>query len=136
MPAPAHILYVDDNHDSCELVGLMLRYSNLSCEVMTAENAETAVSLMNTQNFNLFILDYALPVVSGVELCQQIRECDPKTPILFFTAMAGSANRARALAAGANEYLVKPDDLERLAETVERLLHEKAAVSCLVPVGM
>jgi two-component system, OmpR family, manganese sensing response regulator len=134
MPAPSRILYVDDNRDSCELVRQMLRFSDLNCEVETVETAEDAEFLLKTQDFDLFILDYALPLKSGVELCLHIRENRSTTPVMFFTAMAGAAYCADAMNAGANEYLVKPDDLENLVETVKRLLIGKMSFSCLVPV--
>jgi CheY-like chemotaxis protein len=118
------ILYVDDNQDSLELVNFMLSSSEISPEVVSADCAEQAVSLMENQVFDLFIIDYSLPQMSGTELCRYIRKSDSEKPILFFTAMARSVDRESAITAGANEFLVKPNDLERLTETVKRLLIE------------
>jgi DNA-binding response OmpR family regulator len=130
MPSPTRILYVDDNRDSRELVSLILRYSDMNCEIITADSAENAILLIKNRPFDFYILDYALPIISGVELCLQIRENDAETPILFFTAMARSEDRAIGINAGANDYLVKPDDLDALAEKVRRLLTEKKPASC------
>lgn len=119
------ILYVDDNQDSSDLASLMLYHSDNTYSVTAISNAEEALSAMENQMFDLYILDYALPKMSGVELCRKIRHKDKQTPIMFFTAMARDADRESGLAAGANEYLVKPDDLENLTETVKRLLKRK-----------
>jgi len=122
MSSHRRVLYVDDNQDSREMVSFMLRYSNLNCEIISVDSAESAISLIARQTFDFYILDYALPEMSGIELCREIRKSDPTTPILFFTAMAREIDRLNGLKAGANEYLIKPNDLNRLTKTVERLL--------------
>ena len=118
------ILYVDDNRDSCELAAVMFDCSDLDCVVVPAESAEEAMHLIEVEPFDLYILDYRLPETSGVELCREIRRFDAETPILFFTAAARAVEQTEAMAAGATEYLVKPNDLERLTGTVRRLLSE------------
>ena len=130
MSSPCRILYVDDNKDSRDLVGAMLGYSNLNYEVTSAESAESAIMLMTSQAFDLFILDYASPEMSGTELCRYIQKSNSNTPILFFTAMARSTDHTEGLAVGANEYLVKPNDLDKFTDTVDRLLNENSATKC------
>jgi DNA-binding response OmpR family regulator len=118
------ILYVDDNQDSCEMVNMMLTYANPDYVVTSAETADKALALIDSQAFDLYIFDYGLPQMSGVELCQYIRQYDTETPILFFSAMARPSDRDEGLASGATEYLVKPNDIEKLTDTVKRLLNE------------
>ena len=120
----ARILYVDDDQDSSDLLSLMLYQSDNTYSVTTISTAKEALNIMQHLSFNLYILDYALPELSGVELCQKIREKDKQTPIMFFTAMARPEDYAAGIKAGANEYLVKPNDLEKLTETVKRLLNK------------
>jgi DNA-binding response OmpR family regulator len=129
MTSVCRILNVDDHNDSREMVNFLLHSSDLNCEITSAECAETAISKMTNQSFDLYILDYSLPRASGVELCSYIRNNDSSAPILFFTAMARSIDREAGINAGADEYLVKPNDLDKLTETVKRLLNEKS--SCL-----
>jgi OmpR-family two-component system manganese-sensing response regulator len=100
----------------------MFNHSGYEYIVTTASTAVTANHLIDTQDFDLYILDFALPGMSGLELCKIIREKDVNAPILFYTAMTRPIDREQALFAGANEYLVKPNDLEILMETVKRLL--------------
>jgi two-component system phosphate regulon response regulator PhoB len=122
--SPVRILCVDDNQDSSDLLSLMLYTSNNTYQVTTVSTAEEASSVMEQQAFDLYILDWWLPEMSGLELCQKIREKDKQTPIMFFTGMANSSYYAEGIQAGANEYLVKPNDLEHLTKTVKRLLNK------------
>jgi DNA-binding response OmpR family regulator len=121
------ILHVDDNKDSCELLSFILVNSGMNCEVISSDCAKVAIFLIANRSFDLYILDYVLPDVSGIDLCRLIRENDSETPILFFTAMARHADYVEGMNAGANEYLVKPNDLEKLPQVVEHLLNENAS---------
>ena len=123
----ASILYVDDDKDSCELMELMLHQSEASFEVKSVSTVREALSLIEKQSFDFYILDYALTDGAGTELCRKIRQKDSQTPIMFFSAMARDVDRQRAMAAGASEYLVKPNDLERFTKTVKRLLSETSS---------
>ena len=128
----SRILCVEDDKDSCSLIEFMLRQEDDGCVVTSAQTAEEAIDLIEKQSFDLYILDYWLPEMTGVELCEKIRQTDKQTPILFFTAMARPADRAAGRAAGATEYLVKPNDLSNLTETVKRLIHESKTNSELI----
>lgn len=123
------VLYVDDDADSCEIISLMLHLENNNYRVSTASITREVLDLMESDSIDLYILDYALMDLTGVELCERIRQISPTTPILFYSAMAREIDRAKAMAAGANEYLVKPNDLDKLMDTVQRLLIENSAVS-------
>jgi OmpR-family two-component system manganese-sensing response regulator len=121
------ILYTDNNADSLELISLMLRLADNDYEITSVLNPNEALELIESQPaFDLYILEYVLPGMSGVELCRRIRRSDATTPVLFFTAMARASDRAAALEAGATEYLVKPNDLAILTQTVRQLLSEKS----------
>lgn len=120
------ILFVDDNEDTCELVSFMLKQAEKGYSVTTATTAPKAENFINTEKFDLYILDYRLPEISGVELCRQIRKCDSNTPILFFSAAASYLDSEEAYKAGATDYLVKPDDLFRLPEAVSEHLNRNA----------
>lgn len=117
-----HILCVDDDKDSCELITYMLKSARSDFEVTAVNSSSEAVNLITEKAFDLYILDYRLPEMSGIELCRIIREIDTETPVIFFSAMAFEKDRKAALEAGANAYLVKPNDVERFTETVENLL--------------
>lgn len=125
----SRILIVDDDKDSCELLAVMLCQAHAQYIITSAETTEKALDLLSNQAFDLYILDYWLPVLTGIELCRKIRRTDKQTPIMFYTAMARAVDRDEAVASGANEYLVNPNDMDKLIETVERLLYENNSAS-------
>jgi OmpR-family two-component system manganese-sensing response regulator len=88
---------------------------------------------MKEQSFDLYILDYSLPEISGLELCHFIRKNNPSKPIMFLTAMAYPIHRASGLTAGADEYLIKPNDLGELIETINQLLNANSSSTCDTP---
>jgi CheY-like chemotaxis protein len=127
MSEHCRILFVDDDEDCCELMSTMLKLSNDSFVVTSANTAEEALSLIETQRFDLYILDYRLPDLTGVELCSRIRQIDGQTPIMFYSGLAREVDLLDAKLAGANDYLIKPNDLGRFTETVQGYLNQCAA---------
>lgn len=115
-----HILFVEDNADTREMVCLILQDDGY--KVTCAETMYEALQLINQEKFNLYLLDERLPDGSGVELCERIREFDTETPIVFYSANAYKDEIKKALDAGAQEYLVKPVNIVQLEETVDKLL--------------
>ena len=116
------ILCVDDDEDSCEMMSLMIQGANKHHFVTTATNGNDAMSLVSKEPFDLYILDFRLPEVSGIELCRFIRQTDSKTPIVFFTGMVREIDGKNAIEAGATKFLVKPNDLDILTTTIDQLL--------------
>ncbi|HZH29480.1 MAG TPA: response regulator [Pyrinomonadaceae bacterium] len=121
MPSP-RILIIDADHDVSQLIELMLHHSNSGYELRSVQTAEEGLRLAASQCFDLFVLDYRLPGMSGAEVCRAIRLTDAETPVLFFTGAAYERERHEAMKAGASAYLVKPDDLKKLTETVQLLI--------------
>src|SRR5262245_49348285 len=105
------ILFVEDHEDTWELVSSQLTEYKLTF----AHDFDEGLSLARCGYFDLYILDNWLPRGSGIGLCRAIRDFDPHTPILFYSAAAYERDIQEALRAGAQAYLVKPvrpDDLE------------------------
>ena len=128
MPS-SHILLVDDDQDSCDLISFMLQQSSRDYLVTSVSTANEAIALIGARSFDLYVLDYALPETTGVELCRMIREKNQNTSILFYTAMSRPIDREQAFSAGADEFLIKPNDLENLENTVNSLL-SKRSLNC------
>lgn len=123
--SPHRILCVDDDSDSCELITLMVQNADENWRVITAGGGNDALQLIAERPFDLYILDFRLPEMSGIELCRLIRRTDLHTPIVFFTGMSREVDAANALEAGATKFLVKPTDLDVLTQTIEELLNQK-----------
>jgi two-component system, OmpR family, phosphate regulon response regulator PhoB len=102
------VLLVEDEVDLVTL----LRY-NLEKEgfrTLTAGDGEEALLLAEEQSLNLILLDWMLPLMSGIEVCRQLRR-NPRTrdvPIIMLTARGEEADKVRGLNAGADDYVAKP----------------------------
>lgn len=116
------ILCVEDNEDSRELVKLALEIRFPHVHVSFAESIDEAKELTERNRYDLFILDNWLPGGSGIDFCRLLREVGAVVPILFYSAAAHDDSKADAMAAGATDYLVKPNDWDRLTQVVGYLL--------------
>lgn len=116
----ARILYAEDDADTRELVTLVLEMQN--CQVVATESYVEALRLARAEHFDLYLIDNWMPHISGVKLCEQLRQFDQHTPVLFYSGAAYDADRESALASGAQGYLVKPAAGEQLIAEVLRLV--------------
>ena len=118
----ARILVVDDEPDVLELVVFHLKKEKY--KVAIADNGDKALKIAREQVPNLIILDLMLPGISGLEICQLLKQ-NPKTteiPILMLTARAGEEDRVRGLELGAHDYVTKPFSPRELVLRVNNLL--------------
>ncbi len=114
------IFVCDDNADSCELIKIVFQLEGY--EVTSCDNLDDCLSQARQNNFNAIILDNRFGQVSSLEACREIREFNQRVPIIFYSGEARASEIDKALKAGANAYLVKPNDFERLTETVINLI--------------
>ena len=128
-PLTPRVLIIDDDPNCSELIELMLQHSGTEYETARAQTPEEGLRLASTQHFDLYLLDNRLPGMSGTEVCRTIRRMDAHTPVMFFTGAAYERERREAMQAGANAYLLKPDDLQRLTETVKSLISESKSAA-------
>lgn len=121
-----HILVVEDETALAELV----RY-NLAAEgyrISIAPTGEEAEVLAAEDRFDLVVLDWMLPGMSGLELCRRIRRRDTgqSTPVLMLTARGEESDRVRGLSIGADDYVIKPFSVPELVARVKALLRRAA----------
>ena len=121
------VLYVDDDADSRELIAVMLKGAGY--EVVASAGCQEAIGLAKEGGFSAIILDSWFPDGNGPDLCREVRNGDQRTPILFYSAAAYPADIDRALSSGAQAYLVKPNGLEELLPTLDRLMQTVSARS-------
>ena len=125
----SRILYVDDDYESCEMLKAMLGYSDAHYHISTAGSAEQALEMIESAPFDLYLIDYMLPEMDGLTLCRTIRDLGLKEPIVVFTGMVRPDDKKHVFAAGADAYLIKPNDLDIVADTVHGLLERSVAAT-------
>lgn len=116
------ILCVDDDRDNCELVETVFKLADY--KVVTCGTAEDGIDRARKEKFGAIILDNRLSDSTGAEICRAIRSFDHAVPIVFFSGEARESEIGKAFASGANAYLVKPNDFEKLTLTVIKLIEE------------
>jgi len=121
----ARVLSIDGDERARDWIRATLFGSGVDCDVTSASRGREAFSLLNQRDFDLCIIEYALPDMTGVQLCSLIRQVRNNIPVLFFTAMDRSIDREKAMAAGATDYLCKPQDLEVFADAVAHQLSKR-----------
>ncbi|MEO0349861.1 MAG: two-component system response regulator RppA [Cyanobacteria bacterium P01_A01_bin.15] len=114
------ILLVDDEVELTEPLSRVLQREGYSVKV--AHDGETGYGLATDSEFNLLILDWMMPGVSGIEMCRRLRSQHLTTPVLFLTAKDTLDDRVEGLDAGGDDYLVKPFELRELLARVRALL--------------
>jgi CheY-like chemotaxis protein len=118
----SRILYIDDDHESCEMLATMLELSTDHYHVVTANSGEEALEIIESTPFDLYVIDYMLPKMDGLTLCRTLRDARHTEPIIVFSAVVHPNDSKFVVAAGANEFLRKPNDLDIFIDTVNRLL--------------
>ena len=121
-----HILVVEDEAALAELI----RY-NLAAEglrVTIAGTGEDAELLVSEDAFDLVVLDWMLPGMSGLEFCRRLRKggATKAIPIIMLTARGEETDRVRGLSTGADDYVVKPFSVPEILARVKALLRRAA----------
>jgi DNA-binding response OmpR family regulator len=116
--ARLRVLCVDDDEDSRVMLTTLFELASIDAEAVGT--GAQALSSIQTESFDLYMLDSRLPDVDGFEFCRRLRAIDPHTPILFFSGAAFEKDRKKGIEAGANAYVVKPD-LDGLFGRIEQL---------------
>ena len=122
LPHRKRILCVEDDDDVCSMITSLLGL--LGYEVVSAGSMSQALTKIDNEQFDLYLLDNWLPGGSGIDLCRTIRARTQTTPILFYSGAAYEADERQALEAGANAYLIKPADVNKLVESVRQLCEQ------------
>lgn len=113
------IIFVED--DSILLEALAAAMNKAGHIVDAVADGETASWLLREREYDLLILDWMLPKVSGVDLCQQYRQAGKTAPVLFLTAKDAILDKVTGLDAGADDYLVKPINVTELLARIRAL---------------
>ncbi len=123
------ILLVDDEPALTEPLSRLLTRDGYVVDVAIAGQA--GWKLASGGGYDLLILDWMLPQLTGLQICQKLRDRGDLTPVLFLTAKDTLDDRVIGLDAGADDYLVKPFELRELLARVRALLRRIQAIDDL-----
>jgi two-component system copper resistance phosphate regulon response regulator CusR len=117
------LLLIEDENDAARIIAKGLRQESHAVDI--AVDGISGLEKALTQLHDLIILDIRLPLKDGWIVCRELREAGLQTPILMLTANGAYEDRVRGLDLGADDYLVKPFDLNELMARVRALLRRK-----------
>jgi DNA-binding response OmpR family regulator len=106
--------------------------------IVTATDGEKALELLTNENFDLVLLDWMLPKLTGLEVCKAYRLQNKTSPVIFLTAKDTLQETIEGLQAGANDYIKKPFSFDELVERIKIHFRNKAEeqVLTLGPIEM
>ena len=123
---PRRILVIEDDIDLAELVGLHL--TDTYEHVVLCHDGREGFELVESENWDLVILDLRLPGMDGLEVCRRIRATQNYTPILMLTSKSSELDRVLGLEMGADDYVTKPFSVMELKSRVKAILRRMSIV--------
>jgi CheY-like chemotaxis protein len=116
------VLYVEDNEDNVYM--LMNRLRRRGYTVLIASDGAQGVSMAGTEHPEIILMDLTLPVLDGWEATRRIKagEGTRHIPVIALTAHAMTGDREKALAAGCDDFDIKPVEIDRLIAKIETLI--------------
>lgn len=117
----ANILLVDDNNEYLDIIAGVL---SDEYNVLTADNGEKALELLDKENINFIISDVMMPGIDGMELCRRIKSniCWSHIPVILLTAKGAEESRIEGLELGADDYITKPFNYQLLRLRIHKFI--------------
>lgn len=122
-----HILVIDDDRSTRRLMQELLTAEGYS--VLTAENGEDALRVMDEEHVDLAVLDLMMPKMDGYAFTRALREVQNTLPILMVSAKQAPASRKEGFVAGIDDYMTKPVDEEEMLLRIKALLRRAQIAS-------
>ncbi len=123
----SRLLIVDDDAEMRLFLRQELEQEGYVCE--EAANGQQALSQLRSHSWDLVLLDWSMPGITGIELCRRLRHGHITTPVLMLTARDEVCDRVEALDSGADDYLTKPFSLDELLARVRARLRRNELVT-------
>jgi DNA-binding response OmpR family regulator len=122
-PSKNRILLVEGHRDTQDLMLFFLEKDGY--EVTPSSSCAEAYKLAQSELFDLYIIEGLLPDGTGFDLCRQLRAFNSTIPIVFHSVLGLEADKQRAYALGAQDYIVKPADPYEIEARVAHLLNQE-----------
>lgn len=120
-----NILVVEDEHALARMIEVELLLQNMNVEV--CYDGKSALVSALEKKFDLVILDWILPDIEGIEVCRILRNRGLQTPIIMITARQEVSFEVRGLTEGADDFIVKPFDIEQLVARIHAVMRRATA---------
>lgn len=117
-----NILIVEDEQNLARFIELELTHENYIVDI--ENDGRTGLDKALNKSYDLIILDLMLPNINGLEICRQIRQ-EYSTPIIIITAKGETYDKVAGLDYGADDYIVKPFDIEELLARIRAILRRQ-----------
>jgi len=114
---------IDDEADIRESLEILL--GGEGYRVDTAENGGEGLRRLDSSTYDLVLLDLMMPDRSGIEVLEEFRKRDTRTPVFMVTAYGSIESAVKALKAGANDYITKPWDNNKLMREISRMIDRR-----------
>jgi len=121
------ILIIEDEYNIRKLFSKYL--SNQGYETIEAEDGQKAVQIFEKEHIDLIVTDVMMPLMDGITLTNKIRISHPELPILMLTALDSFEDKEKGFISGADDYMVKPIDLNEMLLRIKALLRRYQIVS-------
>ena len=115
-----HILLAEDDFDYASILKQYLEFSGF--KVTWAKDGKEALRLFDGANPDICVLDVMMPHMDGFTLAENIIESHPETPFIFLTAKSMKEDKIKGLRLGADDYVVKPFEVEELILRIQNIL--------------
>ena len=120
MNTDKRILVADDDDQIRDLLVFDIQSSGYMVE--SADNGETALKMALDNNYDLILLDVMMPKMDGYSVCKNIRLVKPNVPVLLLTAKGSLKDKTEGFDVGADDYLVKPFEIQEVLLRIRALL--------------
>ena len=116
------ILIVEDEQNLARFIELELEHENYAVDI--EYDGKPGLEKALTNDYDLILLDLMLPNINGLEICRQVRQ-NKTTPIIIITAKSDTYDKVAGLDYGADDYIVKPFDIEELLARIRAMLRRQ-----------
>lgn len=127
------LLIVEDEQKIAE--SLRKNFDDEGFETTLAFDGAEALSIISKEAFDLILLDWRIPEVTGIDVCKRIREAHDQTPVILLTALTDVSNKIEALNCGADDYITKPFLFEEVLARVNATIRRDKFLSNVLEFG-
>lgn len=127
--AQDQILIVDDDPQVLSLLDIIVRSFGFACE--KANNGREALEILREKAFSIVITDMEMPIMSGMELLQQIKSLYPRTSVIVITGYTNTFSYVDVIRNGASDFIQKPLSSDELEAKIRRILRERDMIDRL-----